>query len=106
MGNHSTLKPLPEQEQLLAVIASPLKLLVFGLLLITAVVGTLGVYQQLHSRSQALHHAENSSTDLANIFQQSIGAMLHGAGGNIEIDSSAGMGTTVTIMLSLNDGSV
>lgn len=77
MGNHSTLIPPPEQEQMLAVNASPLKRLVIGLLLITAVVGTLGVYQLLHARSQALHHAENSSTDLANILQQSIGAMLH-----------------------------
>lgn len=77
MGNQASLIPPPEQEPLLAVHASPLKRLVIGLVLITAVVGTLGVYQQLHTRSQALRHAENTSTDLANILQQSIGAMLH-----------------------------
>ncbi len=68
--------PLPGHESQLTKPASPLKRLVLGLVLITIVVGALGMFQLLHTRDQALRQAESNSKVLADILQQTIGAIF------------------------------
>lgn len=66
----------PEHKDLLVAQVSPLKRLVIGLVLITAVVGALGIYQLFHSYRQDLQQAETNSRMLAGTLQQTISAML------------------------------
>jgi len=55
---------------------SPLKRLITGLVLMTIVVGLLGTFQLTKTRTQLLHQAEIDSKALADILQETIGAVM------------------------------
>jgi two-component system NtrC family sensor kinase len=59
--------------------ASPLKRLIFGLVLMTLAVGAFGGFYLLHSRRQALQQAETTCNNLVEILQHTINAKIQRA---------------------------
>ena len=55
---------------------SPLKRLIIGLFLMVLAAGSLGIFQIFHTRTQLVRQAEINSKALAEILQQTIGAMM------------------------------
>ena len=76
MSDQNPVIPSPGQEQLLTGDTSPVKRLIAGLVLITVLVGSLGLLQLTNTRKQAMQLAETTCRMLAGTLQQTIGAML------------------------------
>lgn len=76
MNNHGTNRSSLETEQQPTMALFPLKQLVVGLILLAAVVASLGLYNLNQTRTQSLRQAESQSKALAEVLQQTIGSIL------------------------------